>query len=230
MTVLREKRPDGILLLGTILLLLAVLTAPKTGSAATDPLQDRPHWSLELKGGNFYPAADNWATFYGDDKTWQIGGSVAYKLVRWLETGIEVGMARDHGVGYAPLNGILTGEVQYDVFPLNVFVLVRGVFREQQWLVPYAGGGYTRMSYREKIEGQGDVRGSTNGYHTRGGIQLLLDGLDTGAANNMYLDYGIHHTYLFFEVQYIRADANTVGGGSVDLGGTSYLGGFLFEF
>jgi hypothetical protein len=230
MTVLTERGPENILLFGAILLLMAVLVAPKSGYSATDPLPDRPHWSLELKGGYFQPAADNWATYYGDDKTWQIGGSVAYKLVRQLEAGIEGGLARDRGTGYAPLNGILTGEVQYDVFPLNIFLLVRGVFREQQWLVPYAGGGYTRMYYREKIEGQGTVRGSTNGYHARGGIQLLLDGLDTGAANNMYLDYGIHHTYLFFEAQYIRANANTVGGGSVDLGGISYLGGFLFEF
>jgi hypothetical protein len=218
------------LLFGTILLLAAALAAPMTGSAATDPQQDRPHWSLELKGGYFYPAADDWATFYGDDKTWQISGSVAYKLVRQIEAGIEVGMARDRGAGYAPLNGILTGEVRYDVFPLNVFVLIRGVFREQQWLVPYAGGGFTRMYYRQEIEGQSDVRGSTNGYHARGGIQLRLDELDPRATNNMYQDYGIDHTYLFFEVQYIRADADTAGGGSVDLGGISYLGGFLFEF
>jgi hypothetical protein len=46
----------------------------------------------------------------------------------------------------------------------------------------------------------------------------------------MYLDYGVFHTYLFFEAEYIRATVNTVTSGSVNLGGTSWLAGLLFEF
>jgi hypothetical protein len=49
----------------------------------------------------------------------------------------------------------LNGEVDYDLYPVNVFVLVRGVINENQWLVPYIGGGWTRMYYHED-PGPGD--------------------------------------------------------------------------
>lgn len=194
---------------------------------AADPMLDAPHWSLELKGGYFYPDIDNWQTFYGDNRTWQYAGALAYKPLRAVEVGIEAGYIKDRGQGYAPLNNIMSGRVTYELAPVNAFLLIRGVFSETQWLVPYAGGGYTRMFYREKVESQGTTRGYVNGYHGRAGLQLLLDEIDPGAANNLFLDYGVYHTYLFFEIEITKAKLDA---SSVDLGGKSYLAGFLFEF
>jgi len=207
------------IVLSFIMLLVMPVVVP-----AAEPI---PHWSLEIKGGYFYPDIENWKTFYGDDKTWHYAGSLAYKVLRQVEVGVETGIIKDRGQAYAPLNGIVTGNVVYELVPVNVFVLVRGVFSEKQWLVPYAGGGWTRMYYQEKIEDQATVRGSVNGFHGRAGLQFLLDGIDPRAANNMFIDYGINHTYLFGEVQVTHA---TVGTPSINLGGTSYLAGFLFEF
>ena len=226
LTRVRLARP---LLYGVLILGLAA-ALPGAPTAAAAERQERPHWTMEVKGGVFYPSADNWAAFYGSDHTWQIAGSLAYKLTRRLEAGIEGGMAQDHGIGYAPLNGIATGKVTYSIYPLNIFALYRGVFNEDQWLVPYVGGGYTRLFYQEKIEGQSTVKGAVNGYHGRAGLQFLLDHIDEHAANNMYLAYGIAHTYFFLEAEYTSAKADTNSGGSVDLGGISYLAGFLFEF
>jgi hypothetical protein len=115
-------------------------------------------------------------------------------------------------------------------------VLGRAVFSENQWLVPYAGGGWTRMFYSEKIEGQDTTKGTADGYHVRAGIQLLLDNFDTTASNNLYVDWGIRHTYLIFEVQKstvlitTQPSTNDPSGHEVNIGGTSFLGGFLFEF
>jgi hypothetical protein len=197
---------------------------------------DRPHWSVEVKGGYFYPELENWEAYYGDDKTWHAAGTVAYKFFRWAEIGVEGGMIRDRGTASAPFNSayfgtpVTAGEVTYQLFPVSAFVVLRGVFSEQQWLVPYIGGGYTRMHYRVKVEDQGSVRGSADGYNGRAGIQLLLDNLDQKAANNLYMDYGILHTYLFFEAQQTTARVTDVNGIEVDLGGLSYLWGLLFEF
>ena len=198
--------------------------------ATAAELKEHPHWSVEVKGGYFYPAADDWAAHYGSDKTWQFAGSLAYKLTRHIEAGIEGGMMQDQGAGSGQLSGTMTGKVDYALYPLNVFVLFRGVFNEEQFLVPYAGGGYTRMFYRQNIEGQGTAKGAVNGYHGRAGLQFLLDRIDVRSANNMYMDYGILHTYFFLEAQYISAKSDTNSGGTIDLGGTSYLAGFLFEF
>ncbi len=219
----------------TYFLCILILMFPATALAA-DPPQLKPHWSLEVKGGYFYPDVDNWKTYYGDDRTWRYAGALAYKVLRQVELGIETGFIKDRGVGYAPLNSadaghlVYAGKVTYELAPLNVFVLFRGVFSETQWLVPYVGGGWTRMFYREKVEAQSTVRGSTDGYHGRAGLQLLLDAIDSRAAHNLYTDYGVFHTYLFFEAQYIRAMITDLDGVSINLGGKSYLAGFLFEF
>lgn len=211
-------------------IIVAMLFLLPSTALAAQTLTERPHWSLEVKGGQFYPDIENWKDYYGSDRTTHFAGSLAYKVLRQLEVGIEGGYIRDKGHGFAPLHGTITGNVTYELFPLQAFALFRGVFNEEQWFVPYAGGGWTRMYYRDKIEYQATVRGSVDGYHARGGVQLLLDNVDPSAATNFYLDYGVRHTYFFLEAQYIRAMAETTTGESVNLGGVSYLGGLLFEF
>jgi len=209
-----------------ILVLVMLLAIPAVAPAA-EPAALTPHWSVEVKGGFFYPDIENWKDFYGDDRTGHYAGSLAYKLFRQLEVGIESGYIKDRGRAYAPLNALITGNVVYEVVPVNVFVLIRGVFSETQWLVPYVGGGWTRMYYREKIEDQATVRGSADGVHGRAGLQILLDNMDPHAAHNLFTDYGIYHTYLFGEVQVMDVK---VGTPSINIGGKSYLAGFLFEF
>jgi hypothetical protein len=217
------------------LILAVVLIVLPTAVTAAETNTDRPHWSLEFKGGEFIPDSENWSTYYGRRYTSEYGGALAYKIVRQLEFGIEGMYLRDTGLGFAPIHNIAAGNVKYESAPLNVFLLARGVFSDTQWLVPYVGGGWTRMFYREEVQFQGVARGAVNGYHARAGLQFLLDGIDSDAANNLYLDYGVFHTYLFFEAEYTRAMIDTVASGtipsqSVNLGGTSWLGGLLFEF
>ncbi len=209
-----------------IILLLLSVVIPAAAYAA-DPVLDRPHWSLEFKAGNFMPALSNWAQFYGRRDMPEYSASLAYKLERQLEIGVEGGYLTARGHAFAPLHNTAAGSVTYDLYPVNAFVLLRGLVSENQWIVPYVGGGYTKMFYREQVEGQSTVRGSANGYHARGGLQFLLDGLDRSAANSLYMDYGIFHTYLFIEAEKTTAKVKSV---SVDIGGTSYLAGLLFEF
>jgi hypothetical protein len=80
------------------------------------------------------------------------------------------------------------------------------------------------------VKGQEKTEGSVNGYHARAGVQLLLDRLEPESAQRAHLDFGVHNTYLFLEGKYTRAEVDTVSSGSVNLGGTSLLGGFLVEF
>src|SRR3990172_1547268 len=207
-----------------------ILTLLPAVTHAADRRSERPHWSLEVKGGLFYPAIDDWQAYYGDRKTGHYAASLSYKIFRQLEIGLEGGYIKDTGQGFAPVHGTFAGDVTYELFPVNAFLLLRGVFSEEQWLVPYIGGGLTRMYYREKIESQGSVKGYADGYHGKAGLQFLLDGLDQSAANSFYLEHGVIHTYLFFEAQRSRAMIDTVAGESVNLGGTSYLAGLLFEF
>lgn len=216
-----------------ILLLLLTLAVPAE-AYDEEPLLTLPSWSLELKGGTFAPALDNWSQYYGKKDMPEYAITLAYKVLRQVEIGVGAGAARDKGLAYAPLHSAeagtayLSGNVTTKLYPLNVFVLARGIIYENQLLVPYIGGGWTRMYYRQTVDMQGgEVRGSADGYHVRGGVQLSLDELDESAANNMYTDYEVYHTYLFIEVEQTKAKIKS---SSIDLGGTAYLMGLLFEF
>jgi hypothetical protein len=212
-----------------ILLLLLVVLAPSV-LYASDLTTSRPHWSFEIKGGRLIPDIDNWSNVYDDRATTEFEGAAAYKITRQIEVGIEGGYSRTGGSGYAPLHNMKAGHVIVNFYPVDVYLLARGIFTEDQWVVPYVGGGWTRVYYREEIEDQSVARGYANGYHARGGLQFLLDLIDPGAANSFYRDFGVRHTYFFIEGKYTHAMADTTSSTSVDIGGKSLLGGFLFEF
>ncbi|GFO69389.1 hypothetical protein GMLC_29680 [Geomonas limicola] len=207
-------------------LLLLLLLPGLAQGAAERP--DRPHWSFELKGGAFFPAKAN---SYGDGAIGQYGGTLAYKLHRMVEVGVGATYLSATGKGQLVAHQTPSSQrVDYELLPLDVFIVGRAVFSEDQLLVPYIGGGYTRLFYRERVSGGETVKGSVNGFHARGGVQVLMDGLERDASQSLYKEFGIHHTYLFVEGNYLNARADTTDGGSVNAGGTSVLGGLLFEF
>jgi hypothetical protein len=71
-----------------ILLMLLALLVPAAVYGA-EPLPDRPHWSLELKGGTFAPVLDNWAYYYGKRSMPEYEGTLAYKVLRQVEVGVS---------------------------------------------------------------------------------------------------------------------------------------------
>lgn len=224
----RPKRAEAAAL-KKVLLTLCLITLPTIAQGA-EVRPDRPHWSLELKAGAFFPQTAGWSKNYGSSYSGEYGAALAYKVHRLVEIGLEGSYLTASGKGQQPVHGTTSGSVTYELAPLNIFVLGRALFDEDQLLVPYAGAGYTRLFYRQDVKGQGTTEGSVNGFNARAGLQVLLDGLERDASRSLYKDYGIHHTYLFLEGKYLDARADTATGGSVNLGGASALGGFLFEF
>ncbi len=205
-------------------LLPLLLLLPVTGWASGLE-QQLPRWSFELKGGNFFPKEEAWEPYYGDDKTGRFGMALAWKVIRQIELGLDSAYIKDKGKGLAPQQGQITGDVTLELYPLQVFVVARGVFRENQWLVPYVGGGLTRIYYEQDIRGQEKRRGSATGSHLRAGIQLLLDNIDRSTAWGFYENFGVNNSYLFVEAEHSSVEVK-----SIELGGTSYQIGLLFEF
>ena len=115
----------------------------------------------------------------------------------------------------------------YELFPVSLFLVLRGQLTQDQLLVPYVGAGWTRLHYRESIKGQEKREGAINGSYLRAGIQFLLDSIDTRAATTLKTNYGVENSYLFVEIQKMNAKVKST---SIELGGEAILGGVLFEF
>jgi hypothetical protein len=194
---------------------------------AEEPLLEQSRWSLELKGGTFTPDLTDFSRYYGKSTMPDYSASLAYRIVRLVDIGAEAGWMKIKGQGLAEFHGNVTGSVTYELLPVNIFVLVRGAMTDDQWLVPYVGGGWTRMYYSETVENQDTISGHADGYHVRAGLRLSLDIFDPNASNQMFLNYGVHHTYFLVEAEYMKAVEHSA---STNLGGTTYRGGLLFEF
>jgi hypothetical protein len=209
-----------------LMALIAMFTVGMTLPARAQTAQESPpSWSVELKGGRYYPTLEDWKGYYGKDYMLQFSAAMAWKPLRKLDVGVELGYLHDSGVGDFPLQGGQGGKVSYTLYPASVYAVVRGVFHEGQWLVPYVGAGLTRIYYEQKIKYQDKVRGKANGVTYKVGLQLLLDKLDPAAANKLAVTHGINHTYLLLEAQRLDAEIHRL-----KLGGTSYQWGLLFEF
>lgn len=191
-----------------------------------EPAQRKPTWSIEAKGGRFTPDVERWSDYYGSDDTEHIAFSLSWKLLRMLEIGIDGQRMQATGVGTLPLNGVNGERVVYRLYPLQMGVTFRALFYEEQIVVPYVGGGWSRVYYDIEIDGQDDTKGSVDGYYARAGLQFLLDPLDRADAANLRL-YGIENTYWIVEAQQLTARDDTA---NADIGGQSWLTGLLFEF
>jgi len=184
-----------------------------------------PRWALEFKGGKYKPDLELYETFYGDDKNafWAIAG--AYRFKNWLELGVELGYTNDEGVGVLPNNGILGGQVDYTLMPLQIFLNVRYDAAPGQLFVPYAGIGVVTAWYKQKIDQQPDRTGRTDiGGSARAGVQLQISNADRRGATYLHGNRRLQ-TYLFLEGQIFSTEID-----GIDLGGEIYLLGLRFEF
>ena len=189
---------------------------------------ERPHWSMEVKGGYFYPDADNWEKYYGADKTPQLGVYAAWKMLNYLELGVEGTYIRDRGKGALSSNSAqLAGEVKYELFPLSAQVLLRLKFSENQWIVPYAAAGVVRAYYQETIKNQEKRTGVRQGELFRAGLQILLDVIDNRGSSHMAEDYNVRNTYLILEASQMDVSSSDK---ATELGGRAYQVGILVEF
>jgi hypothetical protein len=171
---------------------------------------------------------DQWKANYGGPGNIEWSGQLGFKITRRWELGVEVGYFRDSGTASTVSGRTSIYEQKIRIFPMQVYLLYRLIFNEDQVFVPFAGGGYSHVLYRQSLEGKGTVKGSRDGYHARMGLQFLLDWFDPTAADSFDLDIGVKNSYLVLEAQYRKI--NDFGSESVDLGGWSYLGSLLFEF
>lgn len=207
--------------------LLVFLLLLSSAAPAAQPLPDLPRWSLEVKGGMFSPALEGWSRNFGDSGMREFAAAFAYKFLQQVELGAGAGLMKKKGQVFNQFHGNPVGDMNYELYPVDLFVTLRGVMTDNQWVIPYVSGGWTRMYFREKFPEGDPVRGSADGYHVRGGLQFSLDILDQIAANRMFVDYGVLHTFFFIEAEKIRAVQRST---SINIGGTAYHAGLLFEF
>lgn len=206
------------------ILAAAALSSAVVLAADAPQAGDAPRWGFELKIGDFEPDLDDYERYYGDETTTLVAVTGSWQYRRWLEIGAELGYMSDEGTGRLSGSGTPSGEVTYTLVPATVFVGLRGIWSDEQLLVPYFSAGLTMAYYDQDIEFQSGASGTSDvGGNFRAGLGLLLDRLDprTGSDRNPSL---LKNSYLFVEYQ----DFSTEDG-DLDLGGKIWLVGIRLE-
>lgn len=209
----------------TVAFLLCCLVLSAGQLSAAEESVASPRWTIEFKDGQFQPTLSDWDRYYGSDSMHQFVAALGFMPLRALQIGGEVGYSYDIGQGTLPSSGALGGEVKYTLMPVHVYLLLRGAFTERQWLIPYVGGGWTYLYYKQKVVSQLETKGHADGWNARAGLQLLVNSWDPSAAVDIKNSFGVQYTYLTLEVQKFSAKVD-----GTELGGESYLLGMRFEY
>jgi hypothetical protein len=140
-----------------------------------------------------------------------------------------------------PNQWTLSGEsTAINVVPVTAVVVGRfdGLARHFQYipLVPYAkfGPAYsfwwvaTGTGLAHNPDGRDAVGGSL-GWHGALGIQLMLDAFEPRVARQLDTNWGVNHSYLFFE-GYITDLRGLTSRPQLDVGTTNWAAGLMVEF
>lgn len=173
------------------------------------------------------PNIDGWSDHFEENGVSYGGLELGWKLTRRFELSLSLDYYQAKGNAITPTGRASADEVTFQQVPVYASLLYRFVFYEDQPIVPYIGGGYTHQFYRQQLDGS-KVSGDQNGYHLRGGLQLLLDYVDPGTAVDFFSEWQVFNTYLTIEAIYSRVD--DFGKQDIDLGGWGFAGGLLFEY
>ncbi len=203
--------------------LLAPLAAAALLAAPVVARAESPRWgSLELGAGMYRPNIDGQAglaspapygEIFGPHRGWMFRAGVSRALLTWpgaLEVGVRTGFFRANGHALqlnpdgTPSTVPSTDPTTFNVIPTSLTLTYRFDLLAERVgipLAPYARVALERYNWWI-TGGTGSTTkiGATNGYSLTGGVALLLDFFDPGAARELDEDTGINHTYLFFDV------------------------------
>ncbi len=196
-------------------------------SAAPVDVQAFPHWSFGIKGGYFYPDIEGWEDQYEKDGAYVGGIEVGFKFLRQLELNVDINYFEARGNAITASGRRSGDRTTFHNLPIYISLLYRFIFDEDQFVVPYLGGGYVHTFYWNQLNDR-NISGDRMGFHGRCGLQLLIDAIDPESARTLSEGWGIDQTYLYFEGIYSRAD--DFGQEEPDLGGWGILTGLLIEF
>ncbi|HXN07499.1 MAG TPA: hypothetical protein VN944_10610, partial [Nitrospiria bacterium] len=164
------------ILLGTMILTFWA------GSTQGAPLAS---WSVSLKLGEYQPAADGFSAQY-PPQAFRGDIELGYKISRQVEAGVSVGYFSDNAPVYSVSGRISALNQELTLIPTQIYLTYQIFSDDNQFLVPYIGGGYTHITYRHSVEGEDAASGGIAGYHLRGGLKILLNRFEPDSARKLY--------------------------------------------
>ena len=237
--------------LALVLLVPAVARGQTTEGEAVESPQ---RFAFEARFGPYYPDVDEsvgtvcgqgpYATIFGDKQDLYAEFEFDWQALDIFVGSLAVGGAV--GVMHASATALEEGscttrasdETGLWLLPLSLLAVVRFDIFADRWavpLVPYVKVGLTYALWFatgengiSQVDEESGV-GGTFGLRLGGGIMLRLDWLDTRAARTFDNEFGVNHSYLFFEYYWAWLDGFGQDG-RMNVGDATWTVGLAIEF
>jgi hypothetical protein len=229
--VLAARRRRGAAAVGAAMLL--GLSAP--GVAHARPHEDdvtSRHWNLELRYGPFL-SQDNaaLADAFGnsDNRLFRVDLGWTSNLV---ELDLGLGLYRDEGYQTTADGEASVDSTTLTAIPLAGDATLRLDFVREQPVVPFGRAGVDFWIWNEAwvsrydAGGGGSATAGSLGWHWAGGLYILLDALDSGAASKLENAVSVNDTYLVVEYR----QTYTIAPEALDFSSTDLTFGLKFDF
>lgn len=223
---------------------IASSIAPGTVSAQLDeemPIEvhsfvSPEHFGVEFRVGPYHPdmgGTNDFDAFFVDDN----GALFALELdvVAWrvpdilyLGAGGGIGWMNFDGKTIAQSGQRSSEETSFEMIPLNLLGVLRFDALARQLSVPFIVTGklgYQWMNWSTDSGGRSNASGWSVGLLMAGQLALDLDFFEPSAARSMDEEWGINHSFLFFELMKFSPSK-----ASLPVGDTTWTIGLGFMF
>jgi hypothetical protein len=229
-----------------------------TGKASAQDLEsswrhgERPppspqHIAFELRFGPYRPAIDDdfatrpgpYETVFGNDQRFFFGLELdwqAFRIPKVGTVGAGFGWSYTHMSAAAKVHSstaISAEDTNFSIMPMYGVGVLRVDVLARETPIPLVGYAKAGLGYGIYWTGNDlgtQARGHTWGTHFALGGMLLLDRLDEHASIEIDNEWGINHTYAFFE--YMLSDLNGLGTSDhsvMRIGTHTWVVGLAFE-
>ena len=190
------------------------------------------HFALELRVGPYSPNAPGFSDFF-DDTGPLLELEFDYFPLRipnvvYVGVGGALGTA-DYKAGALASDGSRASEEsKFSVMPISAMAVARLDVLPRKLSVPFIFTGklgYTFAQWSTSTGGVQDAKGWSQGLRWGAQLGLDLDTFEPAAARAMDEEWGINHSFAFFELW-----GFVPSGSSLEIGDTSWVAGLGFVF
>ena len=194
------------------------------------------HFIVEFRGGPYDPEMDGnaaFSTFFKDDSGPYLGVELDYILFRvpdalYFTVGGGIGLTRFDGNALDPSGKSVGEETKLTLIPLAALASLRFDLLPRQLGIPFTFAGKVGWQWAHWDTTTGkrdDASGWSLGLLYGGQVALDLDTFEPSAARTMDEEWGINHSFVFFELYRFEPTKK-----SLPIGDTAWSLGLGFTF
>lgn len=179
-------------------------------------------WAVRPSLGLFDPDILQWSSYYENNNVINFGLESNYYLTENWSLNFGLNHIEATGKGVLGISGATGADVKTTFTPLHIGFQYEQIYKEQPFIRPLAGIGYTYTSYKLDSASGNDIKGHADGYYAKLGVSFNFYHLKS--LQNSLIS---HYDNLYWTLE---AKKSWIDAGQFKIGGLNYSLGLSVRF